>query len=815
MLQSQVVETMTGASKSFRDERALKKRWRWFRVRNWWMMLVIGLVASLATAQSPLLQKEIGVDTMLRWLISFDHLPYLRDWKCVQFSSYDRTGGNADAGNFLRVEGNVAVLAEADGPGAIVRIWSANPRGRLRIYLDDMEKPVIDCPMRDFFEGRFPPIQPPIAMPSSGGVVSYFPMPFAQKMRVTVEDPGPMYYHVTIVQFPKGTKVRTLKFPLSGEEMSAFRDVLTEWTSPIRLPAKLSFEEHTIDPKSRKTVFELRGPAMVKGLFIAISPEQFLAWRKAILRVYWDGEKSPSVEAPIGDFFGSGFGPVYLYSRLIGFTDEGIGYCFFPMPFAKSARFEVENGLNEPLNLRISVVTEAVNPSELAKMGYFHAKWFWWFTEKGKPHQFMKAQNSRGHFVGAAMTMQSAAGLGFLEGDELFDVDGERVFNGTGTEDYYNSGWYFATGHVIAPLHGCVRKTDNSIVAYRIHINDAVVWQREADLKIEHGGMSDTEGVEYSSVAWWYQTEPHTDFFKVPPATVLHFPRQPVTLPPGSLVAAKLVTPQKGVEVLGLFRFTDAGGMDAVVVRPPQKTLSLPVKDVSPDRCELFGYFVKRRDFGTVRVFLGDQLLGTVDLRGEREYGQVVRVPLGVVKIASGQTIRVEGDGKSIFAVLGFELRSQSPFVTDWLVAGPFPNENCKGFDEAYPPERAKSLDELLKAAEWKRVKAADGVLNLLPQFKPNTNVVAYALAIVEAPKDMTTELLIGSDDGVKVWLNGELVHSNHAHRGLTIDQDRVQVKLKQGTNLLLVKVENGGGDWSLALRVRDPDGILNFSVPQ
>jgi len=112
-------------------------------------------------------------------------------------------------------------------------------------------------------------------------------------------------------------------------------------------------------------------------------------------------------------------------------------------------------------------------------------------------------------------------------------------------------------------------------------------------------------------------------------------------------------------------------------------------------------------------------------------------------------------------------------------------------------------------------VKAADGVLNLLPHFKPNTNVVAYALAIVEAPKDMTTELLIGSDDGVKVWLNGELVHSNHAHRGLTIDQDKAQVKLRQGTNLLLVKVENGGGDWSLAVRVRDPDGILNFSVPQ
>lgn len=783
-------------------------------MRHWWALLTVGLVLKIASAQLPLLRGEIGVDTMLRWLITTDHLPYLRDFKCVQFSSYDRTGGNADAGNFLRVEGKTAVLTEVEGAGAIVRIWSANPRGRLRIYLDDMETPVIDCPMRDFFEGRFPPIQPPIAMPSSGGVVSYFPMPFAQRMRVTVDDPGTMYYHVTVVQFPKGTKVRTLKFPLSNAEQTALTEVLRVWTSPVRLPANLGFEEHTIAPRSRKTVFEASGPAQIVGLFAAIPLEQFLAWRRLVLRIYWDGEKSPSVEAPLGDFFGSGFGPTYLSSRLIGFTDEGIGYCYFPMPFAKFARVEVESGMSDPVLLRIAVQVRPIAPAELAQMGYFHAKWFWWFTRKGTPHQLLKAQNARGHLIGCAMTMQSAMGLGFLEGDELFDVDGERVFNGTGTEDYFNSGWYFAAGHVIAPLHGCVRKTDNSIVAYRIHINDAVVWQREADLKIEHGGMSDTEGVEYASVAWWYQTEPHTNFFKMPPAILLHFPRQPVLLPAGSLIAANLVTPQKGVEILGLFRFTDAAGMDAVVVRPPQRTLAIPVKDFAPDRVELFGYFVKRRDFGTVKVYVGDEPVGTVDLRGEREYGQVVRVPLGTWKLTAGQTIYLEGDGKHLFALLGFETLSLSPFITDWLIIGPYPNEGCKGFDALYPPEQAPSLEEALRVAEWKRASVRDGVLNFLPHFKPNTNVVAYALALIESPREMATELLVGSDDGVKVWLNGKLVHNNHAHRGLTVDQDRVAVRLRQGRNWLLVKVENGGGDWALAVRVRDPDGVLKFTTP-
>jgi hypothetical protein len=204
-----------------------------------------------------------------------------------------------------------------------------------------------------------------------------------------------------------------------------------------------------------------------------------------------------------------------------------------------------------------------------------------------------------------------------------------------------------------------------------------------------------------------------------------------------------------------------------------------------------------------------------VNLRSETDDGRIARIVLGEVRLTPEQTIRLIGDGKRIFAIVGFELLSQSPFITEWLIAGPFPNEGDKGLDAVYPPEQARTLEDALKAVQWRRVKAADGVLNLLPHFQPNTNVVAYALAVIDAPNDMATELLVGSDDGVKMWLNGELVHSNHAHRGLTVDQDRVRVRLRKGTNWLLVKVENGGGDWALAVRVRDADGVLKLSVPK
>lgn len=78
----------------------------------------------------------------------------------------------------------------------------------------------------------------------------------------------------------------------------------------------------------------------------------------------------------------------------------------------------------------------------------------------------------------------------------------------------------------------------------------------------------------------------------------------------------------------------------------------------------------------------------------------------------------------------------------------------------------------------WKKISVPNGIVDLLQHFKPNTDVVAYTLALIELPADLQTDLLVGSDDGVKVCLNGELVHSNHAHRGLQVDQDRVRFKL-------------------------------------
>ena len=122
-------------------------------------------------------------------------------------------------------------------------------------------------------------------------------------------------------------------------------------------------------------------------------------------------------------------------------------------------------------------------------MGYFHASWRREpRTRSQKPFVILEAQG-RGHLVGVNMSMQGYDnGMQYLEGDELVTVDGEKTpsIRGTGTEDYFNGGWYFNKGEFAAPYHGLILKDDtlNRIAAYRFHMQDAISFT--SSLAVHH-----------------------------------------------------------------------------------------------------------------------------------------------------------------------------------------------------------------------------------------------------------------------------------------------------------------------------------------
>jgi putative membrane-bound dehydrogenase-like protein len=151
--------------------------------------------------------------------------------------------------------------------------------------------------------------------------------------------------------------------------------------------------------------------------------------------------------------------------------------------------------------------------------------------------------------------------------------------------------------------------------------------------------------------------------------------------------------------------------------------------------------------------------------------------------------------------------------VRDYLWVGPFPNGDEQGYDAEYPPEKGIDLAREEKGRDgsvsWKRLQAReDGYVDLTRLIEHTDQCVAYCFTAVESPQDQEVELAIGSDDGVKVWVNGDLVHRSHQHRAAEPDQERVRAHLRKGRNEVLVKLENGDGPAGLYLAVESGEAV-------
>jgi tetratricopeptide (TPR) repeat protein len=158
-------------------------------------------------------------------------------------------------------------------------------------------------------------------------------------------------------------------------------------------------------------------------------------------------------------------------------------------------------------------------------------------------------------------------------------------------------------------------------------------------------------------------------------------------------------------------------------------------------------------------------------------------------------------------------------FVSTWWLLGPFSNTDV---DQTFPPEQAVDLQGTVQVDDkdlpWVKHQVADimGVVNLLPLMQPNQNVTAYLYAEVRVEAAQDVLFKMGSDDGMKCWLNGQLIHRYPQPRSLTVDQDTVPARLNAGVNKILLKVVNLGGGWECCLRITAPDGKpIAFDQPE
>ena len=302
-----------------------------------------------------------------------------------------------------------------------------------------------------------------------------------------------------------------------------------------------------VAPGRSAVLADVSGAGCITHLWCTFMNEGFQpeknSLRKVVLRMYWDEEKSPSVEAPIGDFFGMGHAQSrnFVSAPLQMSPQDGKALnCWFPMPFARGARLEIANECDTRLIFYYYVDYEAwrETPADLLR---FHAQWRRTCPTRGIPDDSVpnrewsfEGQNTTGegnyvileaagagHYVGCNINIhnlrKSAKWDWPGEGDDMIFIDGEKwppSLHGTGTEDYVNMGWC-PQQEYNAPYHGLILGgRDNwkgKISYYRYHIQDPVIFEKSIRVTIEHGHANHRSD-DWSSTAYWYQSEPHQEF---------------------------------------------------------------------------------------------------------------------------------------------------------------------------------------------------------------------------------------------------------------------------------------------------------------
>ena len=310
-----------------------------------------------------------------------------------------------------------------------------------------------------------------------------------------------------------------------------------------------------VEPGQTVTFANIAGPAVITHFWCtmgncdpasesgAIGHEEFNV-RKVVLKVFWDGEENPSIQAPIGDFFGLGHGITKNFTSqpLQMSPQDGHAFnCWFPMPFRKGARFELTNECKTTLRYYFYLDYEKV--AELPEDTlYFHAAWNREFPTEGVPKEerashkewifggeqdknvtgdgnyvILEAEGS-GHYVGCNLNIHNLNPSMLWdwpgEGDDMIFIDGEKwppSLHGTGTEDYVNTAWSPTEEHC-DPWHGIILAANEQYKGkysfYRYHVQDPIVFEKSIKVTIEHG-HNNLRSDDYSSTAYWYQQEPH------------------------------------------------------------------------------------------------------------------------------------------------------------------------------------------------------------------------------------------------------------------------------------------------------------------
>jgi hypothetical protein len=647
--------------------------------------------------------------TDIRWLAD----PPWAGERTIQFSSYDRatrlegdklvnTFANGDSGHYLRVEGEGNnrewILAEAQGPGFVSRIWSANPDGELRIYIDGSKIPALAAPFAAITNGEIAPYGAPFGHDASRGRNLYFPFPFAKSIKVSTTKGG-QYFQVSVTTVSRLKKVESYS-PL----------VLKRAQAAIEETRKALLHSHSERPGAPTLQVSLEIPigqsadlvpeSWAKGHGGAINrlrcavesphPEDALA--RTLLTITFDGTKVPQVAVPLGDFFGSGPGLSAFQSKINQVQSNGQMISHWYMPFRRSVRIQLTNCSEMPVKIHGAVDLDPIAPQD--DHLYFHAHWRYQDglqTRKADgtiDWPALRVSRAPGRFVGLLLNIFNPTPAWWGEGDEKIYVDGESFPStfGTGTEDYFGYAWgdnhpYMNPFHAQTRCDGPGAKGNTSNIRYQLL--DSVPFQKALGFDIEVWHWEPVK-IQYATLAYFYAGGGAVVEPGVPDLAIRKvYPKPPITREKGAIEAEDLRVKSKtagDVPNQDMTPFGDAwsGGRQLWwLVHEPRARLDLELPVASKGTYEIFAAFTKAGDYGVVRLALDDHDLGMpIDL-----YEPFPRVT-HTGSILMG-TAALDGGTRTLSLILTGKNAKSSNYLVgmDWIKLTPVPTGS-------FPPPR-------------------------------------------------------------------------------------------------------------------------------
>lgn len=589
---------------------------------------------------------EVTFGSLLREMTDLDGLTRYPEpaYTCKQFSSYDRRStdpavltdenwfANGDCGNHLRVEqrdgANEHVMMDADGPGALVRIWSANPgdAGIVRIYLDGAANPVIEMALAEMLWGASMPFIKPIACEASKGWNCYLPIPYAKHCKITASKPD-FYYHVNYRTYPAGTPVQTYAAAIAKESEGEIGRVAQVLARPDDVPFPVDSETVTAKKlapgESCEWESKQPGGGAVCSLRLRVSASDVeAALRGCLIEIAFDDLAVASVQAPVGDFFGTAPGINKYQSLPCGVSDDGLLYARWVMPFKESARYRLTNHSGQDVAIECSVRVRAYEWTERSL--YFHAKWRAEYPIATQPRQDWTyvACKGKGIFVGDMLHVTNSVKDWWGEGDEKIYVDGESFPShfGTGSEDYYGYAWCcnepFTHAYHNQPRCDGPGNYGQTCVS-RFHILDNIPFTTSFKFDIEVWHWADC-AIAMAATSYWYATGDTSDSFAKPDTGLLKvIAAQP--LPPPKKVASAIEG--ESLKILscsgGTMSVQEDGGWGWSGAKQlwwrnanPGDTLELSFASEQQGRHEILAVFTKAADYGIAQIGVNGEPAG-------------------------------------------------------------------------------------------------------------------------------------------------------------------------------------------------------------